>query len=204
MTPEPRHILGVSGSPRRGGNTDWLLDHALAAAAAKGATTERVHLRDYSIAPCVGCERCRTEPTCTRFLDGMHLLYPKLERAEGLVIGSPTHNYNVTAWVKAFIDRLYPYYVFAEQRPGSWGSRLAGQGRVAITFEVCEQEDPAEASLTLEALGRPLEALGYEVCAAVPVLGHFAKGSARNDRKALARLGAAAERLVSRLESQGT
>lgn len=172
-------ILGIGGSPRRGGNTDVLLDRILEGAATAGADVECVHLRDYAIEACVGCERCRKDLTCTRFMDGMHLLYPKLERARGIVIGSPTYNYNVTSMVKSFIDRLYPYYVFTAERPGSYSSRLAGEGRRALVFSVCEQEDIGEMGFALEAMSMPLEALGYHIVEQLPITGIFERGAVK-------------------------
>ena len=199
MDDHPFHVLGVSGSPRPGGNTDLLLEHCLEGAESQGATTESIHLRDYLIHPCVGCEQCRRAETCTRFYDGMQLLYPKIERAQGIVLGSPTHNYNVTAWVKAFIDRLYPYYEFASQRPGPYRSHLAEQGREAVIFEVCEQTDPSEASLTLAALRMPLEALGYAIREEFSALGHFGKGAVRSDEGALGAAFSAGEKLAGKM-----
>ncbi|MDD3620823.1 MAG: flavodoxin family protein [Methanofollis sp.] len=176
---DPPRILGVGGSPRRGGNTDLVLARILEGAASAGAEVEGVHLRDYTIEACTGCERCRKDRTCTRFLDGMHLLYPKLEGARGLVIGSPTYNYNVTSMTKSFIDRLYPYYIFTDERPGGYSSRLAGVERRALVISVCEQRDIGEMGLTLEALSMPLEALGYEVAERFPVTGIFERGAVR-------------------------
>ncbi|QYZ78617.1 flavodoxin family protein [Methanofollis formosanus] len=175
----PHGILGVGGSPRRGGNTDILLDRILEGAAAGGAEVEGVHLRDYTLEACTGCERCRRDLTCTRFLDGMHLLYPKLEGAGGLVIGSPTYNYNVTSMTKSFIDRLYPYYIFTKERPGVYSSRLAGEGRRALVFSVSEQAEIGEQGFTLEALSMPLEALGYQVVERFPVTGIFERGAVK-------------------------
>ena len=110
-------VLGVGASPRKGGNTDILLRKALAGAAAAGAAAEEIQLRDYAIQPCVGCENCRKAGRCTRLMDGMQCLYPKINESRGLIMASPTHNYNITAWMKAFIDRLYPYYCFTDDRP---------------------------------------------------------------------------------------
>jgi len=47
-------ILGVSGSPRKGGNTDVLLDSFLKGAVSAGAETKKVLLREYSIESCIG------------------------------------------------------------------------------------------------------------------------------------------------------
>jgi len=174
-----RGVLGIGGSPRRGGNTDVLLDRVLEGVTAAGGDVERVHLRDYTIEACIGCESCRKDLVCTRFLDGMHLLYPKLEGARGIVIGSPTYNYNVTSMVKSFIDRLYPYYIFTAERPGPYSSRLSGEGRRALVFSVCEQRDVGEMGFALEAMSMPLEALGYQIVGRLPVAGIFERGAVK-------------------------
>lgn len=170
-------ILGVSGSPRKGGNSDTLLKRILAGAESAGAATEAVHLRDYQFQGCIGCEKCRKARQCIGLNDGMRLIYPKIEEARGIVLISPTHNHNVTAWMKAFIDRLYCYYEFSDERPGSWSSRLAGQGRKAVIASIGEQNNYEEGiGFTLEAMRIPVKDLGYDVVAELPVLGVFGKG----------------------------
>ena len=148
-------ILGVSGSPRKGGNTEILLDNFLKGAESAGAETKKVHLREYSIESCIGCEACRKAGTCIRFHDGMELLYPEIEEAKGLILGSPTYNYNVTAPMKAFIDRLYPYYNFTDERPGPYSSKLGDQGRKVLVFTVCEQEKLEEMASAGRSSPRP-------------------------------------------------
>lgn len=180
-------VLGVGGSPRANGNTDMILAAIISGAQDAGAETERVHLRDYTITPCIGCEQCRKDLTCSRFLDGMHLLYPKIEEADALVLGSPTYNYNVPAEMKAFIDRLYPYYIFTDDRPRRYSSRLADRARRVVVFAVCEQTDPSEKGFALEAMSRPLAALGYEVKEQVPIHGFFDRGSVRQDESVMRR-----------------
>ncbi|MDG6243521.1 MAG: flavodoxin family protein [Methanolobus sp.] len=122
------NIIGVGGNPRNNGNTDILLDHFLMGAESEGGNTKKVLLRNYSIESCIACEACRKAGTCIRFHDGMELLYPEIEEAKGIILGSPTYNYNITAPMKAFIDRLYPYYDFSDERPGPYSSKLEDQG----------------------------------------------------------------------------
>ena len=132
----------------------------------------------------------------------MSLIYPKLEQAQGLILASPVHNYNLTAWMKAFIDRLYPYYVFADQRPGEWSSRLAGQGRKAALMAVSEQR-PGEAGMerTLEAMRLPLTALGYEVVAELPVYGVFQRGRVAENAEVMAQAEALGRGLAQSLSA---
>jgi len=110
----------------------------------------------------------------------MQLIYPSVIEAKGLILVSSTHDYNVTAWMKAFIDRLYCYYNFTEERSGSWSSQLANQYRKAIVAAVGEQASREEGmDLTLEAMRLPIKALGYEVIGELPVLGIFGKGKVK-------------------------
>ena len=170
-------ILGISGSPRKGGNSDTLLKHILAGAENAGTATEAIHLRDYQFQGCIGCEKCRKAGQCIGLQDGMQIIYPKITEASGMVLVSPTHNHNVTAWMKAFIDRLYCYYNFSEERPGSWSSRLAGQNRRAVIASIGEQKSYEEGvGFTLNAMRIPIEDLGYQVIGELPVLGVFKKG----------------------------
>ena len=192
-------ILGIEGSPRKGGNSQVLLRTILDAACGDGSEFFEAHLRDYRMEPCVGCEACRTHKECTRFQDGMTLLYPRIAAARGLVLVTPVHNYNVTAWMKAFIDRLYCFYDFEDTRPRAWSSRLAGQGRRAVVACVAEQVHRADIGVALDAMRLPLTALGYDVVAEVAVLGHFDRAAVGRDDDALGRAREAGRLLASGL-----
>jgi multimeric flavodoxin WrbA len=178
-------ILGLSGSPRAGGNTDTLLIYFLKGAEEAGAQTEIVFLREYLIHPCTGCEQCRKYKVCNKLYDGMQLLYPKIEEAKGMILGSPTHSYNVTAWVKSFLDRLYAFHNFSNDHPRNHSSRLEGQGRKAIVFCVCEQEDLQGIGVTIEAMHKPLTDLGYQIVKSFPVTGYYERGAVRHNKEVL-------------------
>jgi multimeric flavodoxin WrbA len=194
-------VLGISGSPRKGGNSDILLKHILAGAKSAGAATEEVQLRDCQFQPCIGCEKCRKAEKCIGLQDDMQLIYPKIIEAEGLVLISPTHNYNVTAWMKAFIDRLYCFYNFTAKRPGDWSSQLAGQGRRAIIASIGEQQNYKDGvGFTLDAMRFPIEALGYEVIAELPLLGLFSKRALSKQPELLVKAGELGKQLATRLQ----
>jgi multimeric flavodoxin WrbA len=151
----------------------------------EGIETRTVYLRSYLIHPCTGCEQCRRDGYCSRLLDGMHLLYPLIEESRCLVLGSPTYNYNVTPEVKSFIDRLYPYFDFSEQRPGPYRCRLGGSGRFAALVGICEQREESEMGYTMPFMRDALGAIGYEIAAELPVTGHFSRGAVKRDTEAL-------------------
>ncbi len=97
-------VLGIFGSPRRGGNTELLLEEALRGAEKEGAKVERLYLSDFTIIPCKECHGCDDTGRCI-ILDDMEKIYPKLLEADVLILASPIFFYGVTAWTKALIDR---------------------------------------------------------------------------------------------------
>ncbi len=97
-------VLGVVGSPRKGGNTDLLLEQVLAGAASTGAEVNRIVIRELNIAPCRACEACSRRGICV-IQDDMQQVYPKLIAADRLAFASPIYFLGVSAQAKAFIDR---------------------------------------------------------------------------------------------------
>ena len=111
---EKKLILGISSSPRKGANTDILLEHALKTAEEYDyIRTETIYLRDFEINPCNSCIACCTEAAaagdadkaCLAFRDGMDDIYPKLIECSGLILASPVYFGSANAQMKAFMDR---------------------------------------------------------------------------------------------------
>ncbi|MGC9399267.1 MAG: flavodoxin family protein [Anaerolineae bacterium] len=97
------NILYISGSPRKSSNTDYLLEYMR-----HRTQGEMVKLVEYTIAPCRACWACLKTDACVLEDDMEAVLIPKLLAADALVVGSPVFFNNVTAQVKAFIDRTWP------------------------------------------------------------------------------------------------
>jgi NAD(P)H-dependent FMN reductase len=97
-------VLGIYGSPRRGGNTDLLLKEFMRGCQGKGAEIEEIFLRDMKISPCLEIYACRKDGKCP-IRDDMETLYPKLAEADIVALASPVFFYGVSAQVKAMIDR---------------------------------------------------------------------------------------------------
>ena len=97
-------VLGIAGSPRRGGNTDLLLEQAMVGAKSVGAETETIVLSKLSIEPCRHCDGCLAEGQCV-IDDDMQSIYPKLRQADRIILASPMFFMGITAQAKAMIDR---------------------------------------------------------------------------------------------------
>jgi multimeric flavodoxin WrbA len=103
-------VLGIAGSPRRGGNTDILLKEVLSGAASKGAEVKTIVLSRLKISPCQHCDACLQTGRC-KIKDDMQMIYDELERADRIVLASPLHFMGVTAQTKAMIDRCQALWV---------------------------------------------------------------------------------------------
>lgn len=98
-------IVGISGSPRSGGNTETILKEALRVAADAGAEVDFLCLADYQLKPCTACGTCFETKECTIQDDGEQL-YQRIVKADGVILGSPSYFQGITAQMKTFIDRI--------------------------------------------------------------------------------------------------
>jgi len=97
-------VLGIAGSPRRGGNTDRLLAEVMKGATSRGAEVKTIILNDLAISPCQHCDACLEAGMC-KIEDDMQMVYRELEAADRIVLASPIQFMGVTAQMKAMIDR---------------------------------------------------------------------------------------------------
>ena len=97
-------VLGIYGSPRKGGNSDQLLDKALEGVRTQGAQTRSIFARELKISGCLECGGCDKTGKCV-VKDDMGLVYPLLETADVIILASPIFFYGITAQAKALIDR---------------------------------------------------------------------------------------------------
>lgn len=169
-------ILAINGSPRKKGNTARLLEEALRGALNSGIDTEMLHLADYSFGGCLGCEGCSSTFKCV-LPDDMQKIYPKIEEADGLICGSPTYFYNVTALMKAFLERCYCFEAFDTRDRSIWASLFDdGPARYASVIVVCEQHSEEDMGFTVPAMTSSLEALGYRIIDRAKIMGIFEPG----------------------------
>jgi len=103
-------VLGIAGSPRRGGNTDLLLAEVMKGAASKGAEVKTITLNKLKIAPCQHCDACLETGRC-KVEDDMQKIYNELEQADRIVLASPIQFMTVTAQMKTMIDRCQALWV---------------------------------------------------------------------------------------------
>lgn len=103
-------VLGISGSPKKEGFTNLLLDEALGGARAGGAKVEKIILNELDFRPCQECGGCDDTGLCV-LDDDMKPVYDKFAKADSIIAASPIYFGTVTAQLKAMIDRCQSLWV---------------------------------------------------------------------------------------------
>lgn len=136
-------VLGISGSPRLGGNTDQLLAEVLRGAESRGAEVSTTYICDLDIAPCQHCDSCLELGDC-KTADDMQLVFRQLAEADIIVLASPIYFMGVTAQLKAMIDRCQSLWArkyklnlppLGDRRPRNGLFVSVGGRRLANLFE---------------------------------------------------------------------
>ena len=126
MKMKTKHVLGISGTPREGGNSEILLNSALEPFVESGWDITKILLSEKKIEPCTGCETCVERKSCY-INDDMTEIYDAYEKCDAIIITAPAYWRNVPAQLKAVFDRTYA----AKNRPlkGKLGGAAAvGRG----------------------------------------------------------------------------
>jgi len=100
------NVLGISGTPRKGGNSEILLNAALEPFVEAKWDITKILLSEKKIEPCTGCDTCVERKSC-RIDDDMNEVYSAFEKCNAIIISAPAYYRNVPAQLKALIDRTY-------------------------------------------------------------------------------------------------
>ncbi|OQA29699.1 MAG: 2-amino-4-deoxychorismate dehydrogenase [Betaproteobacteria bacterium ADurb.Bin341] len=98
-------VIGVCGSPRIGGNTEYAVQYTLDRLAEQGIETELIRLREKNVTYCTACYQCVQMKKCT-INDDLEGIFQKIEAADGLIMASPVYHASVTPLIKCLMDRL--------------------------------------------------------------------------------------------------
>jgi len=100
-------VIAFNGSPRKDGNTTILINHVLRELEKEGVETELVQLSGKEIRGCIACYKCfeNKDQHCAVKNDIANECIEKMIKAEGILLGSPVYFTDVTAEMKALIDR---------------------------------------------------------------------------------------------------
>lgn len=99
-----KNVLILSGSPRKGGNSDLLCDEFAKGAREAGHRVEKIRIAEKNIGFCRACYACKENGVCV-IRDDMAEVLQKMVDADVLVLSSPVYFYSIDAQLKALIDR---------------------------------------------------------------------------------------------------
>ena len=132
-------VLGVLGSPRVGGNSDILLEQALAGAKDAGAEVEKIVLSKKKISGCLDCGKCNETGVCA-IKDDMLEIHKKILEADCIIHSSPVYFWTMTSQMKAYLDRWCAFFDAQWQWHKAYYPRMKGKKIALIT--VCGDPDP--------------------------------------------------------------
>ncbi len=173
-------VLGIAGSPRRHGNSDRLLEAALAGVREAGAEARTLVASEAGLSACLGCNACSLDGECVQ-RDGGPALYEAVDAAHAIIVATPVYFASVPGPLKTLIDRMQPYWARThvlglprpDRRPGA--ILLARGGGDPYGF------DSAEATVR-----SAFAVLGIDVLGVVRATGVDAPGDVADHGEALA------------------
>ena len=99
-------VLGINCSPRKGGNTEILINEVFKALQKEGIKTEFFQLGGKTVAGCIACMKCRkkADGRCHQKNDVINECIEKMVKADAIIIGSPVYFADLSTEAKALID----------------------------------------------------------------------------------------------------
>jgi multimeric flavodoxin WrbA len=117
-------VLAIVGSPHAKGNTSYLVDEALKEISAQGIDTEKIVLGECVVNPCLGHQECGTFAVC-KIKDDAPGIINKFNEADAVILASPVYFYDVSAQMKAFIDRNFFTFTHQGNRKAKYAGLIA-------------------------------------------------------------------------------
>ena len=123
-------VVAFNGSPRPRGNTSLLIGAVFEELNREGIRTELVHVGGHMLHGCTACYKCRENGNrrCALDDDILNDCVAKMDAADGIILGSPVYVSNMTAAMKALIERA----AYVARHNGDMFRRKVGAGVVAV------------------------------------------------------------------------
>ena len=104
-----KHVLIISSSPRKGGNSETLAASFAKGAEEAGHKVETVYLREKNYSFCKGCLACLKLGHCVIDDDAVEVA-ARMHDADVLVFATPVYYYSVSGQLKTMLDRANPLF----------------------------------------------------------------------------------------------
>jgi len=154
--------IAVIGSPRKGENTESLVDVISDVLKTFGIDVFKYNLNFSNINTCNACEYCISHGHCN-INDDVSEIIDRMKSADGVIFASPSYNYNMTAQMKALLDRTFSLNDYMD----GWSSRVP-DGKKAIIASTCMGKTEEYMGFTVKGMSLCLSDLGFEVIEEIP------------------------------------
>ena len=179
-------IVGICGSPHVNGNTATLIKKALEGCREAGAETEFIPLANHKILYCKACYLCIEKGECV-LNDDVKTIRQKMLQSDGIIIGSPTYNREITGQLKTFFDRLW-YDIHRETFTGRYAVCI----NTHLFTSGCSQKTLKDLTL----------ALGYTITAEINANLWKYKNKVSNDKKTMMKAYKSGYKLIKDIKTQ--
>lgn len=144
-------ILVLKSSGNVHGNTNTLVDELIRGARENGHEIEELDLVRSNLNGCTGCNACGMNGNCVQQDDMTNEFMNKLLTADALVLSSPTYYFNISAQLKAFIDRFY-----------SWTSKISSKHMKTAFITTCWNSDDETISIIRDYINKLNDYMNFE------------------------------------------
>lgn len=127
---EDANILVLFGSPKKQGHTKRLLD-AFFSACPETVNVQTVYLYDVNPKACIDCNACKKQEKCV--YDDLDSIFQQIQDANLIIVATPVYNYSLPSPLKAFFDRLQPYYYAVFEREENLFASKDRKGILLVT-----------------------------------------------------------------------
>jgi len=177
-------LMAIIGSPRKGGNTELIIDQIIAGCRSKtDVDAEKLFIVDQKIEYCNGCLICTFPPPGTgqcAIKDGMADILERMKQNDAFIFGTPNHMRTITAPLLNFLSRMLPLLVFTAQYDdegnrvdGSMTSKIQGKKVASV---ISQGESYFCSSLVHEILSNNLNDFSLKSAGNIVCLGNLEKG----------------------------
>jgi multimeric flavodoxin WrbA len=148
------NVLTIVGSPRRGGNTDTVLEVMAGLCEERGCRVGRIYLNEINMRGCQGCMSCKKTADRCVLEDGMTPVYELIQESGLVLMGTPVYLWDVSGRFKLFADRCFAFW------ERSYRSRMK-PGKTAVLVTVLGQNKIKKGSSISEKYAGIFRRIGF-------------------------------------------
>jgi len=186
--------LVLNGSPKKNGLVAKILKQIVPNHKENKDVTW-INVYDLNVKPCIGCMKCRETNVCCLPKDGAHQLADEINKADNLIIGTPTYWGNMSAQLKMLLERNVPVFM-GESKNGIPIPKQKGKKAIIVT--ACTTPYPfnfilPESRGAVQSVKEVLKYGGYKI------IGKLIKPGTKNNQQISPKLTKKAHKLGSKL-----